>query len=64
MDQSFDLPLTYKSKELLFTARLLQQGYSHKFGVAVNDQEIFLNRMKTGLTEQLLTLPGKKPAER
>jgi hypothetical protein len=37
MDEPFDLPVTYKGEELLFNARFLQFGYTHKFAVAVNN---------------------------
>lgn len=40
MDEPFELPVVYKGEELAFSARLLQLGYTHKFAVVVNGQEI------------------------
>ncbi|MBD0331192.1 MAG: hypothetical protein ICV66_00910 [Chitinophagaceae bacterium] len=40
MDEPFELPVTYKSKELLFPALLLMLGYTHKFQVQVNGLEV------------------------
>lgn len=36
MDEPFELPLTYKDKELHFPAQLLHYGYTHQFEVAIN----------------------------
>jgi hypothetical protein len=41
MDEPFDLPVLYKGQEIAFPARLLQLGYTHKFGIEVNGHEIF-----------------------
>ena len=40
MDEPFELPVTYKGKELLFPARLLMLGYTHTFQVDVHGQEV------------------------
>ena len=40
MEESFELPVIYKGKELLFTTQLLVQGYTHKFQVEVNGREV------------------------
>ncbi len=40
MNEPFELPITYKGKELLFPSRLLQLGYTHKFQVQVNGLEV------------------------
>lgn len=37
MDEFFMLPVTYKGEELEFEAKLLLQGYIHRFEVIVND---------------------------
>jgi hypothetical protein len=37
----FEIPVAYKNKELLFPARLLQLGFTHRFAVDVDGQEIF-----------------------
>ncbi len=39
MNEPFELPVTYKDKELLPT-RLLLYGYTHKFKVQVNGLEV------------------------
>ena len=39
MDEPFDLPVVYKGQELIFTAQLLQLGYTHSFAVDVYGQE-------------------------
>jgi hypothetical protein len=41
MDESFNLPVVYKGEELLFSARLQQFGYTHRFVVDVYGQEVF-----------------------
>lgn len=40
MNEAFDLPVTYKGKELLFPARLLQLGYNHQFLITVDGIEV------------------------
>ncbi|MBD0288578.1 MAG: hypothetical protein ICV84_25940 [Flavisolibacter sp.] len=40
MNEPFDLPVNYKGKQLLFPARLLMLGYTHKFQVQVNGFEV------------------------
>jgi hypothetical protein len=44
MEDSFDIPVTYKNKELLFPARLIRAGYIHKFEVIVNDCPVFFEQ--------------------
>jgi hypothetical protein len=41
MNEPFELPVTYRGEELLFSARLQQLGYTHRIVVDVYDQEIF-----------------------
>lgn len=36
MDEGFELPVTYKSRELLFPARLIRFGYGYSIEVNVN----------------------------
>jgi hypothetical protein len=40
MNEPFDLPVTFKSQQLYFTTQLLLLGYTHKFRVEVNGEEI------------------------
>lgn len=48
MDEPFDIPVHYRGSELLFPARLLQLGYTHKFGVEVHGQEVFFEPDEEG----------------
>ena len=41
MHEPFELPVTYKEEELLFSARLQQLGYTYRFVVDVYSQEVF-----------------------
>ena len=40
MEDTFDIPVTYKEKELLFKSQLLILGYTHKISVDVNGTEV------------------------
>jgi hypothetical protein len=40
MEDTFDIPVTYKGKELLFKSQLLILGYTHKISVDVNGTEV------------------------
>ncbi|HZH65870.1 MAG TPA: hypothetical protein VEY10_13330 [Flavisolibacter sp.] len=40
MADTFDIPVTYKGKELLFKSRLLILGYTHKISVDVSSTEV------------------------
>lgn len=40
MNEPFELPVTYKGEDLLLPAQLLNYGYTHKFKVTVNEQEV------------------------
>ena len=48
MDETFDIPVTYKNKELLFPAKLLQFGYIYKFLVDVSGTEVFFEKDEEG----------------
>jgi hypothetical protein len=41
MDEPFELPVNYEGEEILFQARLLQFGYTHRFAVKINGQEVY-----------------------
>jgi hypothetical protein len=47
-DDSFDIPITFKNKELLFPAKLLQLGYTYKFQVNVNGVDICFEKDEEG----------------
>ena len=40
MQDAFDLPVQYRGEEILFPAKLLQLGYTHRFQVEVFGQEV------------------------
>jgi len=40
MEDPFDLPVQYKDQTLIFKAWLITTGYTHKFKVLVNEQEL------------------------
>jgi hypothetical protein len=40
MEESFDLPVEYKGEQLMLKASLLVTGYTHKFNVEVDGQNI------------------------
>jgi hypothetical protein len=48
MDEPFEIPVSYKGQELLVPARLLNVGYSHKFLVTINGQELFFEQDNNG----------------
>ena len=42
MNDSFQIPVSYKGEEWLFEAKLLNFGYSYKIQVEVNGIDVFL----------------------
>jgi hypothetical protein len=36
----FELPVTYKNKEIVLTGKLVQMGYTYKIFITVDEQEI------------------------
>ncbi len=55
MDEAFEIPVLYKGQELLFPARLLNVGYSHKFLVTINGLELFFEQDNNGKYRALAT---------
>lgn len=41
MDDYLEVPITYKSQDLIFNAKFIQFGYSYKFEVDVNGIIVF-----------------------
>jgi hypothetical protein len=41
MNESFDIPVSFKGETLFFSSRLLQCGYTHKFVVDVYGQPVY-----------------------
>ena len=58
MDEPFELPVTYKSEELLFPARLLHIGYTHRFTVNINGREVLFEPDEEGSYRALIE-PGE-----
>lgn len=48
MNEPFDLPVTVNNRDLLFPARLLQLGYTHKFQVNVYGTEVLFEPDEEG----------------
>ncbi|MBC7828063.1 MAG: hypothetical protein H7122_09970 [Chitinophagaceae bacterium] len=48
MDDSFEIPVLFNQKELLFPARLLHQGFTHKIKVDVNGLTIIFEPDEEG----------------
>lgn len=48
MENTFDIPVIYKGKELLFTGQLLHLGYIHKIAIDVNGEQILLEKDDEG----------------
>ena len=44
MDEGFDIPVTYKGKELLFPASLVSFGWTHRIEVDVNGTKVSFER--------------------
>ena len=61
MNEDFELPVDYKGKEILLTARLLQQGYGYKIEVEVGEMKLLFEKDDHG-DWRALTEPGKEVA--
>jgi hypothetical protein len=48
MNEPFEIPVLFNGKELVFTARLVRFGYSHKIVVDVNGKEVFFEPDEEG----------------
>lgn len=48
MTDEFTLSVNYKGQEHHFNARLILQGYSHKFLVLINETEVFFEPDEEG----------------
>ena len=42
MEDTFDIPVRYKGKDLLFPAQLQMLGYTHRITLEMHGQQIFL----------------------
>ena len=41
MDDTIEIPVNYKNKDLIFEAKFLQFGYAYKFEIDVNGTTVF-----------------------
>ena len=64
MDEPFELPVTYKNEALLFPARLLHIGYTHRFSINVNGREILFEPDEEGNYRALIELGEQDEKER
>ncbi|HZH66491.1 MAG TPA: hypothetical protein VEY10_16490 [Flavisolibacter sp.] len=48
MNEDFELPIDYKGKEMLITARLLQQGYTYKIEVETEAGKLLFEKDDLG----------------
>ena len=64
MDEPFEIPVTYKGKEISFPSKLLKLGYVYKIQVNVNGQEIIFEPDEEinyrAIIDPDNPLPGKK----
>ena len=64
MDEPFEIPVTYKGKEIAFKAQLLRLGYTHKFKVWIADYEVLYEpdeeRTYRAVVDTALLESGKK----
>ncbi len=44
MEEGFELPVTFKGKELLFPAQLVSFGWTHRMQVAVSGTTVYFER--------------------
>ena len=44
MEESFELPLTYKGQELLLPARLMKRGYVYRIELELNGTPVYFER--------------------
>lgn len=60
MNELFELPVTANGKDLLFPARLLQLGYTHKFEVDVYGTQVFFEPDEEGAYRAVVD-PDERP---
>jgi len=58
MDDYFTLSVNYKNEEKEYQARLLQQGYSYKIIVLINDLEVYFEPDEER-NLRVVTMPGQ-----
>lgn len=48
MNESFEIPVVYKGKELAFPAEVIRYGYVHRIQVDIDSQIVFLEKDEEG----------------
>ena len=64
MDDYFEIPVWHNEKEILFTARLLNFGYIHKFEVDVFGQLFFFEQDDCGEYRAIIDAGGMDEAKK
>ena len=64
MDERFEIPVTYQDRDLLFTAKLLAFGFTHKFQVDVFGQNLFFELDDAGKYRALINLANLEEAKK
>jgi hypothetical protein len=54
MEDTFEIPITYKGEEQLFTARLIALGYVHKIQVDVHGVAVIFEADEEGLYRAII----------
>ena len=62
MTELFDIIVHYKDREMAFPARLVLQGYSHKFTVCVYETLVCFEPDEEG-TYRVVLMPGQNEKE-
>ncbi len=62
MAEDFIIEIIHEGESLSFTARLLQQGYSHKFEVTINDKPVFFEPDDAG-SYRVVKMPWQNEKE-
>jgi hypothetical protein len=52
MEESFEIPVTYKNTELIFPAVLQRVGYSYRIVVQMGEIPICFERMKNAISDR------------
>ena len=54
MYEPFQLPVTYKGKDLLLPAQLIRFGYTHKFKISVNEINVMFEPDEEGVYRAMI----------
>jgi hypothetical protein len=62
MNDEFDLIIDYKGEQKHLPAKLLLQGYTHKFKVIIDNKDVFFERDEEG-SYRAVIMPGQDEKE-